>query len=65
MDSVRKAQARLRGFPQLLAECGGPAVAYAKCVAVQEHVKKDACLHEFNELRRCLHKAARKMATRA
>lgn len=65
MDPVRKAQARLKVFPQLLAECGGPAAAYAKCVVVQDHsVRKDACLHEFNELRRCIHKAARKIGTR-
>jgi len=65
MDPVRKAQARLKVFPQLLAECGSPAVAYAKCVVTQDqNVRKDACLHEFNQLRQCLHKAARKIGTR-
>ena len=64
MDSVRKAQNRLKVFPQLLADCGGPAISYAKCVVVQENLKQNACLQEFNELRKCIHKAARKIGTR-
>lgn len=64
MDSVRKAQNRLKFFPQLMAECGSPAVSYAKCVVVQENLKQNACVQEFNELRKCLHKAARKVGTR-
>lgn len=64
MDAVRKAQIRMRGFPQLMAECGGPAVSYAKCVVVQDNLKQNACLQEFNELRKCIHKAAKKMGTR-
>ena len=64
MDSVRKAQLRLRVFPQLIGECGGPAVSYAKCVVVQENLKHNACVQEFNELRKCIHKAARKVGTR-
>jgi len=63
MDSVRKAQSRLKGFPQLMAECGIPAVSYAKCVVVQDNLKQDACLKEFEELRKCIHKAARKIGT--
>ena len=64
MDPVRKAQMQLKGFPQLVAECGIPAVSYAKCVVVQENLKHNACLREFEELRKCIHRAARKIGTR-
>jgi len=64
MDSVRKAQLRLKRFPQLASECGTPAAVYAKCVVVQDNLKHNACLKEFNELRNCLHQAAKKIGTR-
>jgi len=64
MDSVRKAQLRLKKFPQLASECGTPGAAYAKCVVVQENLKHNACLKEFNELRNCILRSAKKIGTR-
>ncbi len=64
MDPARRAQMRLKGFPQLVADCGLPAVEYAKCVLVQENLKQNACLKEFQQFKNCLHKAARRAGTR-
>ena len=65
MDAGRKViQQRLRGFPQLVADCGPAAVRYAKCVVSRDDLKKDACLQEFNEFRKCLHRAARSRGTK-
>lgn len=64
MDSVRKAQLRLKAFPQLASECGAPAAVYGKCVVLQDNLKQNACLKEFNELRNCIQQAAKKMGTR-
>lgn len=64
MESVQKAQRRLRQYPKLLVECSAPAAAYATCVLAKENVKRADCDREFQELRQCLQRAARHMGTR-
>jgi len=64
MESVLKARQRLRHYPKLLAECSAPAAAYATCVLAKENIKQAECDHEFQELRKCLQRAAHHMGTR-
>jgi len=64
MESVQKAQQRLRQYPKLLVECSAPAAAYAACVLAKENVRQADCDREFQDLRQCLQKAARRMGTR-
>lgn len=64
MDSLRKANQRLKNYPLLLGQCATSASAYAKCVTVDFDVKQGACEKEFAEFRQCLQKAAKEMKTK-
>lgn len=65
MESVTKARARMLKFPKLIAECKTEGATYAACIsAKQDNLKKDCCQQEFEQLKRCVMKAAAKMGTR-
>ncbi|XP_014474875.1 PREDICTED: uncharacterized protein LOC106744531 [Dinoponera quadriceps] len=58
MEAVRKAKERLRQYPALIAKCHESASKYASCVLAKSNLEKNACAAEFDELKRCLVKAA-------
>lgn len=65
MESVRKAQGRLKAYPKLMLSCSGPATAYGKCVAEQMgEIKKGQCQAEFEAFKKCVQEAAKKAGTR-
>ena len=64
MESLRKANQRLKNYPILLGKCATSASAYAQCVTVDFNVKQGACEKEFVAFRECLQKAAKDMKTK-
>lgn len=64
MDSMRKAQQRLKNYPILLGKCAATASVYAQCVTADFNVKQGACEKEFAEFRKCLQQAAKDMKTK-
>lgn len=65
MESVKKAQARLGHYPQLVAACGPQASAYGRCVGnLLAEVRKQECQTEFDLFIKCVRDKARKMGTR-
>lgn len=64
MESVRKANQRLRNYPVLLAKCSVAAAAYATCVTTDLNVAHRVCDKEFQQFQLCLQKAAREMGTK-
>ncbi|XP_011863358.1 PREDICTED: uncharacterized protein LOC105559572 [Vollenhovia emeryi] len=64
MEAVRKAKKRLRKYPMLLTQCQESASRYASCVLAKSNLEKNACAAEFNELKKCLVKAAASSNTR-
>ncbi|XP_011693791.1 PREDICTED: uncharacterized protein LOC105453485 [Wasmannia auropunctata] len=64
MEAVKKAKERLRQYPILLARCHEPASKYATCVLAKSNLERNACAVEFNELKKCLVKAAASNNTR-
>ncbi|XP_055596094.1 uncharacterized protein LOC129746465 [Uranotaenia lowii] len=63
MESVKKANQRLRNYPILLAKCSVAAAAYATCVTTDLNVTHKLCDQEFRQFQQCLQKAAREMKT--
>ncbi|KAK7122396.1 hypothetical protein R3I94_019496 [Phoxinus phoxinus] len=59
-----RSRARMRLFPELLAQCSGEATAYGKCVAAtttgKQELTKNTCVKEFEALRSCFQSAAKK-----
>lgn len=64
MEAVKKAKERLRQYPILIARCQESASRYASCVLAKSNLEKNACATEFNELKKCLVKAAASSNTR-
>lgn len=64
MDSLRKANQRLKNYPILLGKCATSASVYAKCVTADFNVKQGACEKEFIDFRACLQRAAKDMKTK-
>lgn len=64
MDSVKKANQRLRNYPLLLGKCSVTAAAYAVCVTTDLNVSHKSCDKEFQLFKQCLQKAASEMKTR-
>lgn len=64
MDSVKKANQRLRNYPVLLGKCSESAAKYAACVTKDFNVAHKACDNEFNDFKLCLQKAAKNMKTK-
>lgn len=64
MESVRKANQRMKKFPLVFKECKESASTYARCVAVKDNVLKGDCEKEFQNFKKCLVKAAAKMGTK-
>lgn len=64
MEAVKKAKERLRQYPILLARCQESASKYAACVLAKSNLEKNTCAAEFNELKKCLVKAAASNNTR-
>ena len=64
MESVRKANQRLRNYPLLLGKCSDKAAVYAVCVTADFNVKHKDCDKEFQEFKTCLQKAAAEMKTK-
>ncbi|XP_058461669.1 uncharacterized protein LOC131436779 [Malaya genurostris] len=64
MESVRKANQRLRSYPILLGKCSVAAAAYAACVTTDLNVSHKVCEQEFQLFKQCLQKAASDMKTR-
>lgn len=64
MESVKKAQNRLRMYPKLIYQCGPIATEYARCVALKENVLKGDCSQEFEAFKKCVQEAAKRMNTR-
>lgn len=64
MEAVKKAKERLRQYPALLIRCQESASKYASCVLAKSNLEKNACTVEFNELKKCLIKAAASNNTR-
>lgn len=64
METVKKSKSRLRQYPALIARCHEAASKYASCVLVRPNLEKNACAAEFDELKKCLVKAAVSSNTR-
>ncbi|XP_055621806.1 NADH dehydrogenase [ubiquinone] 1 alpha subcomplex assembly factor 8 [Toxorhynchites rutilus septentrionalis] len=64
MESVKKANQRLKNYPALLAKCSVPAAAYAACVTTDLNVSHKMCEKEFQLFKECLQKAASEMKTK-
>ncbi|XP_058838209.1 uncharacterized protein LOC131693944 [Topomyia yanbarensis] len=64
MDSVKKANLRIRNYPILLGKCSVAAAAYATCVTTDLNVSHKMCEQEFQLFKQCLQKAASDMKTR-
>lgn len=64
MESVRKANQRLRNYPVLLAKCSVAAAAYAKCVTSDLNVSHRVCDKEFQQFQQCLQRVSREMGTK-
>jgi len=64
METVKKANKRLRQYPTLIARCHEAASKYASCVLARSNLEKNACAAEFNELKKCLVKVAASSNTR-
>lgn len=64
MESVRKANQRLKQYPILLGKCSESAAMYAACVTRDLNVSHRLCEKEFSEFKKCLQKVAQEMKTR-
>lgn len=64
METAKKARERLRQYPTLITRCHEAASKYASCVLAKSNLEKNACAVEFNELKKCLVKAAASSSTR-
>ncbi|XP_037032447.1 uncharacterized protein LOC119071597 [Bradysia coprophila] len=64
MESVRKANQRLKQYPMLLGKCSDSAAVYAACVTRDLNVSHRACEQEFLDFKKCLQKVARDMKTK-
>lgn len=64
MESVRKANNRLRSYPILLAKCADSASAYAACVARDINVQHNICEAEFKQFLTCIRKNAAELKTK-
>lgn len=64
MEAVKKAKERLKQYPALMIRCQESASRYAFCVVEKSNLEKNACAAEFNELKKCLVKAAASSNTR-
>lgn len=58
MESVRRANARLRNYPAYMAKCADTAAVYAACVTRDLNVEHRACDKEFVAFRQCVQRAA-------
>lgn len=61
MESVKKANARLKNYPILLGKCSKSASVYAACVTRDLNVSHKICDKEFIEFKMCLQSAAKNM----
>jgi NADH dehydrogenase [ubiquinone] 1 alpha subcomplex assembly factor 8 len=64
MESVKKANQRLRNYPLHLAKCSVAGSAYAKCVTLDLNVAHKGCDQEFQSFKKCLQESAKKMKTK-
>lgn len=64
MEATKRARERLRQYPTLIARCHESASKYAVCVLAKSSLEKNACSAEFNDLKKCLVKAAVSSNTR-
>ncbi|XP_030373095.1 uncharacterized protein LOC115623053 [Scaptodrosophila lebanonensis] len=64
MESVRKANQRLRNYPILLTKCADKAAAYASCVSRDLNIQHHICDTEFKEFMGCIRKAAVELKTK-
>lgn len=58
MESVRRANGRLRNYPAYLAKCSQSAAVYAACVTRDLNVERSICDKEFLVFKQCVQKAA-------
>lgn len=64
MESVRKANQRLKQYPIILGKCSESAAIYAACVTRDLNVSHRLCEKEFVEFKKCLQKVAHEMKTK-
>ncbi|XP_055692130.1 uncharacterized protein LOC129795113 [Lutzomyia longipalpis] len=64
MESVKKANARLRNYPLLMGKCAEAATKYAACVTKDFNVGHKSCQSEFDALKVCLERVAKNLKTR-
>lgn len=64
MESVKKANTRLRNYPIILGKCSKYATVYATCVTRDLNIKQNACEKEFHEFKNCLQKVAKDMKSK-
>ncbi|XP_030557676.1 uncharacterized protein LOC115760481 [Drosophila novamexicana] len=64
MESVRKANTRLRNYPILLTRCAEQASLYAACVSREINVQPKICENEFKEFLNCMRKTAKELKTK-
>lgn len=64
MEAVKKAKERFAKYPLIYSKCYKEGTLYAKCVLLNEELKKDHCANEFKEFSICLQKSAKNMKTR-
>lgn len=64
MESIRKANIRIRNYPIVLAKCSNSAAVYAACVTQDLNIKHKICDKEFQAFKMCLQKVANEMKTK-
>ncbi|XP_058117368.1 uncharacterized protein LOC131287283 [Anopheles ziemanni] len=64
MESVKRANQRLRNYPLLMAKCSVAAASYATCVTTDLNVTHRSCDKEFHAFKECMRKAAIEMKTK-
>lgn len=64
MESVRKANTRLRSYPILLTKCAEQASLYAACVSRDVNVQHNICEAEFKQFLNCIRKSAAELKTK-
>ncbi|ALC42308.1 CG42380 [Drosophila busckii] len=64
MESVRKANTRLRNYPLYLSKCADRGAAYAACVTRDLNVQQGSCDTEFKQFLNCIRKTAKELKTK-
>jgi len=64
MESVRKANQRMRNYPIIIGKCAAVGATYAACVTKDFNVAHKACDKEFQQFKDCMRRVAMEMKTK-